>query len=103
MHPFNTAQAEHVGPLTIATHAKCRRLLRLGPLLPVFKLGSPRGSLLQRMCARHAKAFQYYVHLQDERLHDALEALRAKFKAVISMLGRSTEYLPKGEGPQLTF
>lgn len=36
---------------------------------------------------------------QDERLHDALENIRGKFKAVASTLGHLSEYAPK-EAPQ---
>jgi hypothetical protein len=36
--------------------------------------------------------------LQDERLHDMLESLRGKFKAVVTTLGKLGGYLPKEQG-----
>eukprot|EP00877_Chromochloris_zofingiensis_P010366 jgi/Chrzof1/5583/Cz16g08040.t1 len=41
---------------------------------------------------------------QDEQLQDMLENLRGKFKAVVTVLGKSHEYLPKeGQAPSYSF
>lgn len=32
------------------------------------------------------------THSQDERLHDLLESMRARFKAVVSTLGATSDY-----------
>jgi hypothetical protein len=36
--------------------------------------------------------------LQDEKLHDVLESIRGKFKAVVTTLGHLGAYLPKEAG-----
>jgi hypothetical protein len=36
--------------------------------------------------------------MQDERLHDVLESIRGKFKAVVTTLGKLGDYLPKEAG-----
>lgn len=36
--------------------------------------------------------------MQDEKLHDVLESIRGKFKAVVTTLGHLGDYLPKEAG-----
>ena len=54
-------------------------------------------------CATLTRATFCYARLQDERLQDAMEELRGRFKAVVAAMGLHEGYFPKDAGGGMAF